>query len=143
MKVRLKSQSGASAVEFALILPILLLLVFGIIEMGFVLFDKAMITNASREGARAGILFRVSPVTEQEIVDVVNTYLGNALITFAESANPTVTVKKNDSNPGNELTVTVAYTYTSLILPNLINSPVKQDFPREFNMIAETTMRME
>jgi hypothetical protein len=39
--------------------------------------------------------------------------------------------------------VTVAYTYTSLILPNLINSPVKQDFPREFYMIAETTMRME
>jgi Flp pilus assembly protein TadG len=143
MKVRLKSQSGASAVEFALILPILLLLVFGIIEMGFVLFDKAMITNASREGARAGILFRVSPVTEQEIVDVVNTYLGNALITFAESANPTVTVSPPNPGPGDNLKVTVAYTYTSLILPNLINSPVKQDFPREFNMIAETTMRME
>ena len=143
MKVRLKSQSGASAVEFALILPILLLLVFGIIEMGFVLFDKAMITNASREGARAGILFRVSPVTEQEIKDVVDTYLGNALITFAESANHTVTVSPPNPGPGDNLKVTVAYTYTSLILPNLINSPVKQDFPREFNMIAETTMRME
>jgi Flp pilus assembly protein TadG len=143
MKVRLKSQSGASAVEFALILPILLLLVFGIIEMGFVLFDKAMITNASREGARTGISYRVPPFTDEEISNVVNSYLGNALITFAESANPTATVTRNGSNPGDELKVTVAYTYTSLILPNLINSPVKQDFPREFNMIAETTMRME
>jgi Flp pilus assembly protein TadG len=143
MKVRLKSQSGASAVEFALILPILLLLVFGIIEMGFVLFDKAMITNASREGARTGISYRVPPFTDEEISNVVNSYLGNALITFAESANPTMTVTRNGSNPGDELKVTVAYTYTSLILPNLINSPVKQDFPREFNMIAETTMRME
>jgi Flp pilus assembly protein TadG len=143
MKVRLKSQSGASAVEFALILPILLLLVFGIIEMGFVLFDKAMITNASREGARTGISYRVPPFTDEEISNVVNSYLGNALITFAESANPKATVTRNGSNPGDELKVTVAYTYTSLILPNLINSPVKQDFPREFNMIAETTMRME
>jgi Flp pilus assembly protein TadG len=143
MKVRLKSQNGASAVEFALILPILLLLVFGIIEMGFVLFDKAMITNASREGARTGISYRVPPFTDEEISNVVNSYLGNALITFAESANPTATVTRNGSNPGDELKVTVAYTYTSLILPNLINSPVKQDFPREFNMIAETTMRME
>ena len=143
MKVRLKSQSGASAVEFALILPILLLLVFGIIEMGFALFDKGMITNASREGARTGISYRVPPFTDEEISNVVNSYLGNALITFAESANPTVTVTRNGSNPGDELKVTVAYTYTSLILPNLINSPLKQDFPREFNMIAETTMRME
>jgi Flp pilus assembly protein TadG len=143
MKVRLKSQSGASAVEFALILPILLLLVFGIIEMGFVLFDKAMITNASREGARTGISYRVPPFTDEEISNVVSSYLGNALITFAESANPTATVTRNGSNPGDELKVTVAYTYTSLILPNLVNSPLKQDFPREFNMIAETTMRME
>jgi Flp pilus assembly protein TadG len=143
MKVRLKSQSGASAVEFALILPILLLLVFGIIEMGFVLFDKAMITNASREGARTGISYRVPPFTDEEISNVVSSYLGNALITFAESTNPTATVTRNGSNPGDELKVTVAYTYTSLILPNLVNSPLKQDFPREFNMIAETTMRME
>ena len=143
MKVRLKSQSGASAVEFAVILPILLLLVFGIIEMGFVLFDKAMITNASREGARTGISYRVPPFTDEEISIVVSSYLGNALITFAESANPTATVTRNGSNPGDELKVTVAYTYTSLILPNLVNSPLKQDFPREFNMIAETTMRME
>jgi len=143
MKVRLKSQSGASAVEFALILPILLLLVFGIIEMGFALFDKGMITNASREGARTGISYRVPPFTDEEIGNVVNTYLGNALITFNETNNATVTVTRSGSNPGDELKVTVAYTYTSLILPNLINDPIKQDFPREFNMIAETTMRME
>jgi hypothetical protein len=102
-----------------------------------------MITNASREGARTGISYRVPPFTDEEISNVVNSYLGNALITFAESANPTVTVTRNGSNPGDELKVTVAYTYTSLILPKLINDPIKQDFPRGFNIIAETTMRME
>ena len=55
MKTRLlKGNNGASAVEFAVVLP-LLVLPFGIIEFSLALYDKAMITNASREGARAGI----------------------------------------------------------------------------------------
>ena len=61
MKVAWKNQTGASAVEFAIVLPILVLLVFGIIEFSVALYDKAMITNASREGARAAIVFRVPP----------------------------------------------------------------------------------
>ncbi|HKK00735.1 MAG TPA: TadE/TadG family type IV pilus assembly protein, partial [Desulfuromonadales bacterium] len=51
-----RHERGASAVEFALVLPLLLVILFGIIEFGFILYDKAMITNASREGARAGIV---------------------------------------------------------------------------------------
>ena len=47
-----KCQRGAAAVEFAIVLPLLLVFVFGIIEFGFLLYDKAVITNASREGAR-------------------------------------------------------------------------------------------
>jgi Flp pilus assembly protein TadG len=138
MKSRAKGQSGASAVEFAIILPILVLILFGIIEMGLALYDKAMITNASREGARAGILFRVPPVTEEEIVNVVNTYLGNNLITFGDPVGATVTVTRGSFNPGDELKVSVSYTYTTLVLPRLLT-----DFGPAFGMVAETTMRME
>src|SRR5512136_1032685 len=73
---------GASAVEFALILPLLVILIFGIIEFSLALYDKAMITNASREGARSGIVYRLPPVGDGEIIGVVNSYLGNYLITF-------------------------------------------------------------
>ena len=52
MSVEWKNQDGASAVEFALVLPILVLMVFAIIEFSVALYDKAMMTNASREGAR-------------------------------------------------------------------------------------------
>ncbi len=89
MRVGSKGQSGASAVEFAIVLPILVLLVFGIIEFSVAFYDKAMITNASREGARAGIVFRVPPVTDEEITNVVNTYLGSSLITFGGPTPPT------------------------------------------------------
>ena len=75
-----KNQRGAAVVEFALILPILLLLLVGTIDASLALYDKAVITNASREGARAGIVARSPPVTPEEIVAVVNRYALPALV---------------------------------------------------------------
>ena len=49
---RRNSESGAAAVEFALILPVLLLLVFGIIEFGFIFNRWVTVTHAAREGVR-------------------------------------------------------------------------------------------
>ena len=57
------NQKGAAIVEFAIILPLLLLLIFGMIEFSLLMYNKAMITNASREGARRGIVYRVDPTT--------------------------------------------------------------------------------
>ena len=54
---RLKScEKGVAAVEFALILPVLMLIVFGILNYGILLYDQAVITNAAREGARWGAI---------------------------------------------------------------------------------------
>ena len=49
---KINNQNGAALVEFAIVLPLLLILIFGIIEFGVMFYDKAMITNATREGAR-------------------------------------------------------------------------------------------
>lgn len=48
-----KRERGAAAVEFALLLPILLLIVFGIIDFGRMLNAQITLTEAAREGARA------------------------------------------------------------------------------------------
>ncbi len=134
----LKRENGASAVEFAITLPLLVVLMFGIIEFSLALYDKAMITNASREGARAGIVYRDPAVTDPEIISVVNNYLGNHLITFGGAPNATVTVTRNGSSPGGQLKVTVAYTYTFLVFPNFVST-----LAGGMNMGAETVMRME
>jgi Flp pilus assembly protein TadG len=134
----LKRENGASAVEFAIILPLLVLLIFGIIEFSLALYDKAMITNASREGARVGIVYRDPAVTDAEITSVVNNYLENYLITFGGSPNATVTVTRKGYRPGGQLSVTVAYTYISLILPNFSST-----LAGGINMGATTMMRME
>jgi Flp pilus assembly protein TadG len=51
-----RSESGASAVEFALVLPILIILVFGVISFGIVLAQKLALGNAAREASRYGVV---------------------------------------------------------------------------------------
>jgi len=138
MKMKSRGERGASAVEFAIILPILVLLVFGIMEFSVALYDKAMITNASREAARAGIVYRVPPVTDGEISNIVDNYLGSSLITFGTPVAASTAVTRTGYNPGDELRVMVNYTYTFLIIPGFIAS-LSGGIP----MVAETVMRME
>lgn len=50
------SDRGAAAVEFALVLPLLLLLIFGLIDFGRALNEQIVLTQAAREGARVAAL---------------------------------------------------------------------------------------
>ena len=49
---RMGAEGGAAAVEMALVLPLLFLLVFGIIEFGFIFNRWITVTHAAREGVR-------------------------------------------------------------------------------------------
>lgn len=51
-RMRRRGQRGASAVEFALIVPILMSLLFGIVEMAFLMKDYVSLSSAVRAGAR-------------------------------------------------------------------------------------------
>lgn len=54
---RSKRARGVAAVEFALVVPLLLVLVLGTIDWGWYFFVRAVVVNASREGARTGSLY--------------------------------------------------------------------------------------
>ena len=134
----IKNQKGAAAVEFAIILPLLLVLLFGIVEFSILFYNKAMITNASREGARAGIVFAETRLNESDICQVVTDYCQNYLINFDSSQildmdNPPPqhtdsgigdsdvddAISNGLIDSGESLTVTVQYTYDFLVFPNL------------------------
>ena len=135
MKTTIKNQRGVAAVEFALILVPLVMLVFGTIEFGTILYDKAVITNASREGARSGVVFVADgTVGDADIVDVVNTYCGNNMISLGASSSVSTTITRAEPF----LTVRVAYRYNFLVLPSFIAS-----LTSGINLQAETVMRME
>jgi Flp pilus assembly protein TadG len=114
--MRLQREDGVMAVEFALILPILLLILFGIIEFGFVLFEKQVITNASREGDRAGIVQNAPKLSEVKIQDVVKTYLKGAGLAEVRA---TIDVTGEELAHPNYLTVRVDYPYNFMFLPRL------------------------
>ena len=56
MTRRMGAESGQDLVEYALVLPLFLLLMFSTIEFGFLFFQYTMVVNAAREGARTGIV---------------------------------------------------------------------------------------
>lgn len=115
LRRRMRAQQGLAVVEFALLLPILLLIFLGMIEISLALYDKAILTNASREGARAGIVLSSPKMTEAQIRNVVLNYTNGALISLGATTAPTVTIEQ--SSPAsfpNALRVTVSYTYKGL-----------------------------
>ncbi len=92
------SENGAVSVEFAVIAMLLLTLVFGAIDFGLMLFNKQVITNAAREGARFGIVQRPlgERVTAAEVRAKVLSYCQDNLVT-------------GGSNPADALETPIVY----------------------------------
>jgi hypothetical protein len=128
------TESGAALVEFAIVLPFLLLLLFGIVEFGLLFYNKQVLTNASREGARAGIAYE----PKSGIVKIVQDYCAERLIRFGTKVDPvpSVTPDPPPSSYGQDLTVTVVYDYTFLASGLLGFGPNMQ-------LTAQTAMKME
>ncbi len=53
---RLKNEKGQAMVEFAVILPILLILIMGIIDFGWLFYNQLALNNSCREGARFAVV---------------------------------------------------------------------------------------
>jgi hypothetical protein len=56
IRARLSSECGAELIEFALVTPVLLMVVLGIVDFGFLFQRMEVVTNAAREGARVAVL---------------------------------------------------------------------------------------
>jgi hypothetical protein len=76
-------ESGAELIEFALVLPLLLLVVLGIIDFGFLFQRYEVVTNAAREGARVAVLPGYAPA---DVVFRVEQYLTAGGLTAAHPA---------------------------------------------------------
>ena len=141
---KIRAQRGAVMIEMALVsLFVLIPLLLGIIEFSLILYNQAMITNASREGARAGIVYDEPRRTEAGITTVVNNYLQNHLLTWPEGSATPVTDAVPDACPvgaasGTSITVTVTYHYGFLVLPSFLSGLIGLD-----DLSATTVMRCE
>jgi hypothetical protein len=134
-------EDGQGLVEFAIILPVLLLLLLGMIEFGLILYNQHVITNASREGARYGIVVHNPRREPDSIAGVVNEYCANNLVTFGSSPPLEITIDPAITSGalfGQDLSVDVSFHYDFLVLPNFLG-----DLFGGFDLRAHTTMKYE
>jgi Flp pilus assembly protein TadG len=128
---REKVAEGVAAVEFAIILPILMLIIFGMIEYGYMFYVDMVITNAAREGARAGVTIEDKTNASSHAHDVTETYLTANLPGVAHLTEPPST---DESDP--YITVVVS---VDPFVP-LINYPL---IPLPPKLIASSSMLWE
>ena len=89
-----RREGGQSVVEVALTLPLVLLLIFGMIEMGWLLSTRQMLDTMTREGARAGIVAATTTASRTAVTNRANAlkppYMKNAVtvtVTFSNAAS--------------------------------------------------------
>lgn len=144
-KRRRKRSHGQSLVEFAVVLPVFLLILCGILDFGFALYSRMSVINAAREGARAA-----SVAPDHTTID--STATARAVAAASSSGltvtNPDVTVtcvataspgscdfaSQTGAIAGDSLRVTVSYAYRSFF-PFL--------FGASFNLTSSVQMVIE
>jgi Flp pilus assembly protein TadG len=131
------NQKGTTAVEFAIVLSLLITLIFGIIEFGLVMFNRQVITNAAREGARYGIIARAVRVHDDEIKQKVRDYAEEYLVTFGADVltDDDIVIPARCTTFQCDLEVQVNYVYDFLFLSNIGIGPL--------NLRATSVMKME
>lgn len=127
-----KSQKGQAMVELALTLPVIVLLLFGILEFGRISYSYIVITHAAREGARAGAVGKSD-------AEIMATIRENAPLPDADTNLHITELEPSESarTPGLLLTVEVAYD-VQLVTPlfdELLPNPVR--------IKSRVTMRVE
>ncbi|MFQ5895076.1 MAG: TadE/TadG family type IV pilus assembly protein [Nitrospinota bacterium] len=127
---------GQGLVEFALILPVFLLIALGIMEFARAYWNMQVITNAAREGARVGIL---TTTTEADVTQKVNDYLASANMT----ATATVTVANVGAAAATGAPTTVTVTYPFAVLTGPFLSTFVPGWGGTINLSQTVTMRHE
>jgi Flp pilus assembly protein TadG len=114
-----KNQSGQAMVEFAVIVPIVLLILFAIIQFGILFRNYVTLTDAVRAGARQGAVSRHLPSGQEAAVEdrvrdsAVN--LNQAKLDVATSVSP-------GWDQGADVTVTATYDYDINVLGFVVAS---------------------
>ena len=103
MNIKKRNRRGAAVVEFAVCLPLIILIVFGSIEAANMLFLRQAVVQASYEGAKVAIKDDVTNADVQAAIDAVTN--GRNLDNISVTTSPS---QVSDAQPGDIIQVTVS-----------------------------------
>jgi Flp pilus assembly protein TadG len=115
--------------EFALVLPILALLLFAVIQFGIVFNNYVTLTDATRAGARKAAVSRQDPNRNSVVITAVK-----SSATDLKSSKLSVPPPTSTWDPGADVTVTASYPYSISLLGLVVKSG---------NLSSTTTERVE
>jgi Flp pilus assembly protein TadG len=123
LRRRLRNEEGQAIVEFALVLPLLMGLLLGIVQFGVIFNNYETITDAARVGARQAIVARFSGDNGASAVAAAKSAASNldlsapGAVTAHSCPSATPSCATDDwATTGNVVTVTVTYPYSIKIL---------------------------
>jgi Flp pilus assembly protein TadG len=122
---------GAAAVEFAVVAPVMFMVIMGMFELGRAMSIQQVLTNAAREGARESTLIGA---TVASVTDVVEGYASAVSI---DGVTTNVTPDPSTVTSGELVTTTVSVNY------NPLSGYGVGWFGRDFQISAASTMRKE
>lgn len=135
---RAQAQQGVAAVEFALVLPVLLALVLGVVDLGLAVYTQSVLSHASREGARAGVVLALTRPSSQTIAAVVQTDLSNSLGSVDKFGTLAFTPPSPCVDANGQLTVQMSYSFKGFAM-----GAVAAAFSQPLVLTAKTTMACE
>ncbi len=101
-----RNRDGAAATEFALAVPVLLLIFYGMAQFGIILLANSGIRHGLDKGARAATVYvGATPMTDQQIRNVVTSSLYG--VENATISPPTIS--RGSNNGVNYVDITIAY----------------------------------
>ncbi len=144
-----RTERAQSLVEFALVLPILLIMVFGIIDFGMGIRSYISLTNATREGARFAAVGNIAGAYPTDCDGANNTtVIGRVCVAIegldlSQVQQVSVTYPDGEA-PGNSVVVAADYTYEYVTpLGDFINFFSGGSFPDSLALSTSTDMRLE
>jgi Flp pilus assembly protein TadG len=116
-----RAERGQTAVEFALVAPVLIALLLGILQCGIAFSHYLTVTDAARVAARKAILLRVSNVTTSDVTQAAQT-AASGLSTSSLGVSVADPTDPSFSQGGSTVIVTVTYPYSINILGWVVTS---------------------
>ncbi|PTL39145.1 TadE/TadG family type IV pilus assembly protein [Alkalicoccus saliphilus] len=125
----MKSEKGQSMVEFALVVPLLIVLLFSIVDISRLFHASLTIDHAGREAARAASV-------QLSDTEVMSAAVDNGSSISLSSSHVQVSPMENGRTSGNKVTVTITYPVDFL-------TPVVGNLAGSFELQNTTVMRIE
>jgi len=122
LKKARRERKGQGLVEMALVLPLLLLLLFGILEFSRVLSAGIMVTHGARDAARCGVV----GATDSEIICRVQTKTAAMLYDPAEPSKLAIEIERTGPDSGGDIAVIVSYPVNLYMpfIPGITGNPI-------------------